>query len=185
MDSQDRLIALDDTMDSETLQHYGVKGMKWGVHRARKKISKATTREDLDKATSSLKKHRDKTSAAIEKLEKKNVKDIAVYEKRVKRDAEKSAKLERKAAKKKRKAAGHFITNGRSKELLYEAQKLDAKISTLDARVKKAEVKVKKNQIMMDAFNRGLKDIDAALVEAGKKYTNLPTAAEVDNKKKS
>lgn len=168
MDSQDRLIALDDTMDSETLQHYGVKGMKWGVRRAKKKLYYAFNEEQRKVGVDELNRHRSKAEAKISKLEKKNVKDMSVYEKRVKRDAEKSAKLETKSAKLKRKASGHFVTDGRAKELMFEAQKLDAKVSTLDARVKRAEAKIKKNKVMIDAFKRGIDDIDKTLIEDGK-----------------
>lgn len=179
MDSQDRLIALDDTMDSETLQHYGVKGMKWGIRRARKSIDRATVREQLWDTADSLEYHKAKTTKKIAKLEKKGTKYQSVYEKRVERDAQKSARLETKSAKLKRKATRRFITDGRSKELLLDAQKLDAKVSTLDARVKSAKAKIDKNQIMLDTFKKGLKDIDDLLVETGKKYVKV--GAEYDN----
>lgn len=168
MDSQDRLIALDDTMDSETLQHYGVKGMKWGIRRAKKKLYYAANEEQRKVGVDELKRHRSKAEAKIAKLEKKGAKYQSVYEKRITRDAEKSAKLETKSAKKKRKATGVFVTDGRAKELMFEAQKLDAKVSTLDARVKSAKAKVDKNQAMIDAFKRGINDIDKTLIEDGK-----------------
>ena len=154
----------------DQLMHYGVKGMKWGVRKDIKRLNNATTKGERDKAISSLKNRRSKGTAEIAKLEKKNIKAQTVYEARIKRDATKSAKLERKAAKKKRKATGIFVTDGRSKELMYEAQILDAKVSTLNARVKDAETKVKKNEAMINAFKREIDTIDKALVEAGKKH---------------
>ena len=169
MDSQDRLIALDDTMDSETLQHYGVKGMKWGVHKVRKKISTASSRKEVEGIIDGLNFYKSEASKEAAKLKRKNERNQTVLDKRISRDAVKSAKLETKAAKKKRKAAGVFVTDGRAKELMFEAQKLDAKVSTLDARVKKAKAKVDKNKVMMDALDQLIKDIDDGLVEAGKK----------------
>ena len=57
------------TTDGE-LYHYGVKGMKWGVRRAQKALSKASSSRDSDRALSKLQKHRDKGSAELAKLKK-------------------------------------------------------------------------------------------------------------------
>ena len=63
------------TSDGE-LMHYGVPGMKWGVRRATKRLSKATTKEQRDKAVGKLETHRAKASAKIEKLNKKRPKQL-------------------------------------------------------------------------------------------------------------
>ena len=51
------------------LYHYGVKGMRWGVRRAQKKLAKATTKEDRDKAIAALKKHKEKLEETVSQSE--------------------------------------------------------------------------------------------------------------------
>lgn len=192
MDSQDRLIALDDTMDSETLQHYGVKGMKWGIRRAKKKERvagrrKGTTNDydqdmrDLNDAEAILKKHRAKATDKISKLEKKGEKLQKEYDKRISSDAVRAPKLEKKAARKLKKANKWYTSKEKAMELEYDARRLEVKAKTLSANAKSAEAKLKKNQAMIDAFNRGLKDIDNVMVEVGRRRTELNIKKQYDD----
>lgn len=179
MDSRNHLIALDDTMDSETLQHYGVKGMKWGVIRAKKRVDKATTKEGLNKATSSLQKHRTKAVAKIEKLEKKGVKLQKEHDKRMTSDAIRAAKLDDKATKKLVKANKWYTSEKKAMKLESEARRLEVKAKSLSANVKLARAKLEKNKVMIDMFNCGIKDIDDTLIEVGKKYIKLPESNQI------
>lgn len=95
-------VSTDET--SAALQHYGVLGMKWGVHRARRALSRATAKEEATRAISSLNTHRSK---AGEKLSKYKAKDTKLQKKVDKFSTNKdvkAAKYNYKSAKNKRKS---------------------------------------------------------------------------------
>ena len=55
-----------DYNNQEYLQHYGVRGMRWGIRRASKTLSKSSsTSEQREKAISSLQKHRAKATKKV------------------------------------------------------------------------------------------------------------------------
>lgn len=166
-------IAINRTGDSnEELQHYGVKGMRWGVKRATKQLYKATTSEQKAKAVAKLQKHRDKASKEVAKLEKKHPKLEQKVEQKIVKNETKAAKLSDKAASKRNRAYGLFTSQNKSEKLIYEANKLQARADALNAKSKKAKAELQRNETMQAAFKKGINEIDQTLVSKGRKYIN-------------
>lgn len=156
----------------DELQHYGVKGMKWGVRRASKQLSRATDSASRDKAVAKLEKHRAKGTAKVQKLEKKHVQLQKNVERHITKNDTKAAELSRKAAHVRNRAYGTFVSKDRSDKLVFKANKLDARANKIKAQSDAAKAKLAKNEKMTEMFNRELKNIDDALVNKGRRYIN-------------
>lgn len=170
--------------DDGELYHYGVKGMKWGVRRAQKALSKSSSDRDTDRALSKLQKHRAKGSAELTKLKKKHEKLEVDLAGSSKKDAEKAIKLERKASKldrkaaKKRKKAGSILTSAnKATKLAYQADylksksdMLKSKASTMRATYERNKQRVESNERMQQLFQMEINKIDATFAQYGKDY---------------
>ena len=154
----------------EDIEHYGVKGMKWGVRRASKALSKATTEAQRDKAVAKLNKHREKSSNKITKLEKQHKKLEDRYDRDVIKRQAKAAKYSNKSAKLERQAYRRFTSEDKAEKLLYQSRKLEVYAKELRANAAKAKAKIEHNEQMTKMLKQGINDIDAALVDKGKKY---------------
>ena len=155
------------------LQHYGVKGMRWGVRRASSRLSSSkSTDEAKAKAVSTLQKHRSKATKKIGTLEKQHGKFASNAEKHVMKTDVKAQKIKQKAAKTERKAYGRFTSYEQAEKLKFKAGKLNAKANSLIAKSAKAKAKVQKNEQLQKMFRQGVNDIDAMLIAEGKKYLN-------------
>lgn len=152
--------------------HYGVKGMKWGVRRATKHLTNATTQAERDKAIATLNKHKEKATAKSNKLKSQHGKLQKYVDRHIQKTDIKVSNMQSKAAQTRNKAYGRFTSKNRSEKLLYEANKLDARANTLKARSDKAKAKLAKNENLTKLFDSGISDIDKALVSAGRRYVD-------------
>lgn len=157
---------------NEELQHYGVQGMRWGVRRATKQLSKATTEKQHDKAVAKLQKHKAKASKQVAKLEKKHPKLEKKVEQKILENDVEAARLADKASVKRNKAYGRFTSQKRAEKLLYKADKLQAQADYLAVKSKKAKAELAQNETMQAAFKKGINEIDQTLAKKGRKYIN-------------
>lgn len=173
---------------NEELQHYGVKGMRWGVRRATKQLSKATTKEQHDKAVAKLEKHRTKSVKKVQQLETKQDKLNKQLQKSAVKDTTKASKLESKASKldakyskNMRKASRMFVIGGdkRRNKLVrkatiakFKSDRLHSKASAYKANYESTKAKVESNELLIKAFKQAIRDIDAAEVNKGRRYIN-------------
>lgn len=154
------------------LKHYGVRGMRWGVRRDRKKLAKASTNEQRDKAIRSLNNRREKGSNKVDKLSKKTPKlEVRARDAELKYDA-KAASMYARAAKMRRKAYGAFTPKWLSDNRLFKSGKLYAQADDIKSRSNKAKAKLKHNKKMIEAFQIEINNIDQALVSVGKDYAD-------------
>ena len=157
---------------SDELKHYGVLGMRWRVHRATKKLSKATTDEERRKAVASLQKHRTKATNKVAKLQKQHTKLQKSVDQYITKSDIKAAKMKQKADKLNQKAYGIFTSTKRAQKLLYKSEKLNIKADAIIARSMEAKAKIAKNERLQAMFNEGISNIDQTLVSSGYKYLN-------------
>lgn len=159
-------------MHQNEIKHYGVKGMKWGIRRAKQKLTKATTQEQHDKAVSILEKHRRKATKKVSKFEQKRPKIEKEYNRAITKTDVKIGKLEQEQARLSRKANRLFVSDRKAAKLMSKYQLLDMRVKELKSYSDRAKAEMAKNERMIELFNRGISEIDTTLAEAGRKYIN-------------
>ena len=154
----------------DELMHYGVRGMKWGIRKATKELGSSDARTQ-QRGVARLESHRTKAVKKVAKLESKQPKLQKKVDKATLKTDIKAAKFEKKAGKETRKAMRAWTDEGRQKHLV-KAQVYDMKVKDLHSRSSVAKAQIAKNERLTAMFNKGINDIDAALIETGRQYIN-------------
>lgn len=161
-------------LNDDELMHYGVLGMKWGVRRNLKQLSTANSSGDKNRrnqAVNNLKTHKAKINKKISSLDAKNAKIETKREKLAKTKDTKIAKYETKATKYRYKST-RTLNTLKERKLETKARKMDLKVNKLKQADTKMRVKIENNERMKEVLNTGLKDINTALVDNGRRYIN-------------
>lgn len=170
----DTIIGID---ESEEINHYGVLGMKWGVHRARKTLYSPSS-SDVRKvyATRSLVNHKGKSQSKLNKLAKQETRLVKREQKNSQSGDVRAARLHAKAAKLRQKSTGILTSEETAWLLNRKANKLDRKSANLQKRSTRVKAKLAKNRKNQEIFKQGINEIDKALTEKGKKYLSMATS---------
>lgn len=153
---------------SDELYRYGVLGMKWGVRRASKKLSKATTSEQRDKAINSLNKHRAKSVKKVSKLDTR----ITKLQKKADKDASvnsaRAAKLDYKAARLNKKANSIIRIRALDGFRNWRSARLSKTSKRMQNSIERTKSQLYNSQKTRELFNQGINNIDEILVDKGK-----------------
>lgn len=165
--------------NEETLQHYGVLGMKWGVIRWRKNLESAHKKGNVDKAVKSvekLQKHKSKIEKKISKYDKELLE--------LKEEATKNQDKRKKISKYEYKVAKNNLKSARTdneskqEKLANKNVRLNAKIATLENEIKETELAISDLEITKSLYSDYLSMADESLSTTGKDYVRALTIAE-------
>lgn len=157
--------------NTDELYHYGVLGMKWGIHRARKALgSSSATADKKKKAVASLNKHKTKINNKLNDLQDERKYLDKRRSKDIQKNEFKENKYRTKANKLRRKKYGIFTSASKAEELEFRATKLDLKADKLKSKITNTKLQIQKNEEMQKIFNTGLNEVNNLLVRQGRSY---------------
>jgi hypothetical protein len=151
------------------LYHYGVIGMKWGVRRASRQLSKATTKEQRDKAIGKLNKHRSKASAEIAKRKAKRPKLQERADKLFVKNDVRASNLKKRAGVYRRRASRVISTQFWRNWNHNKSERLYGRADKLRESSRAAKEMVERNETYIRMFSQGIDTIDATLINRGKR----------------
>lgn len=157
--------------DEETLQHYGVKGMRWGVIRWRKKLESAHEKGDTEKAIKAVQKLQKHKQKITNKISDYNEELLEWKEEATKNQSkrDKISRLEYKVAKNNLKSV-RTDDEAKQERLSNKNIRLNAKIATLQNEIKETEEAISDLTITRDLYSEWLSLVDESLSTTGKKY---------------
>jgi len=165
--------------NGDELYHYGVKGMKWGVHRARRAYKKG----DYNKSLSIVNKHQKKIIKKNTKLDKKYSKLSKIRDKQVLKNDVKVNEYRNKAYKLDDKANGFFTSESKKQKLTSKASELRSQADRLESQSNKTKAEINKNRRLKEIFDSGYKDLEQTKIDIGKKEMKQLIDAEKEDDK--
>lgn len=156
------------TENPDELMHYGVRGMKWGIRKATRELG-SDNAETRQRGVARLESHRAKATRKVAKLASKQPKLQKRVDRAILKTDVKAAKYEKMAGRETRKAMRAWSSEGQQQHVV-KAQVYDMKVKELKSRSSSAKAQLAKNERLTAMFNKGINDIDAALIEAGRQY---------------
>lgn len=153
----------------DELYHYGVFGMKWGVRRAKKKLSSATNKDQYTRAVNKLNTHKSKSEKKVSKLTNRINKMAKQSERDESSRRYEAATLSRKAAKLRKKSHGIIRIKSLDGIREFRASRLDNKSQRIKLSIEKTRKDLLKSESTRKIFEQGIQDIDKTLIENGKR----------------
>lgn len=163
-------------MKDESLQHYGVLGMKWGIHNSARNIKKTVSKINNTNDKNERKKYQAELAgqhvANSKRLVKINDSTNKLQRKKDKYDQKlsvKAAKYKQKASKFRSKSFSKFKSEEKKSEYVAKAEKYEAKANKIQSKVNVIKAKLSRDDNFRNKLNTLISEADNAAIAYGKK----------------